>query len=141
MALILIVDDDDMIRNALYELLEEHHLCHTAENAKKAISFLEEEEYDVVLSDLSMPGLSGLELLAYIRQRQPNTPVIIISGIGDTEHSEGIFNMGAFHYLLKPFKLDDVEASIERALEYRRLLIEGKGGFGEQPGETTSSHP
>ncbi len=137
MATVLIVEDDDIIRDSLYDLFEGQHLCHAAESAEKAVSFLEEEEYDVVLSDISMPGMSGLELLGYIRHRQPDTPVIIISGIDDTEYATGLLNMGAFHYLLKPFRLDDVEASIERALERRRQLVEERSRDSEQSGGTS----
>jgi DNA-binding NtrC family response regulator len=123
MAAILIVDDDDTIRDALYDLFEEVHLCHAAETAEKASGWLETDDYDVVLTDISMPGLSGLELLGLVRQRHPNTPVIIISGIDNKGHAEGLTKLGAFDYLLKPFKLEDVERSVERALEYRRQML------------------
>jgi DNA-binding NtrC family response regulator len=71
-----------------------------------------------------MPGLSGLELLGNVRQRYPNTPVIIISGISDQEHAQGLIRLGAFDFLLKPFSLDVVEKSVKRAVEYRRRLLE-----------------
>ena len=106
---VLIVDDDETIRDTLYELLSESYLCQTAETAEKAFSRLEADTYDVVLTDISMPGLSGLELLGHVRQRFPNTPVIIISGIGDEEHAQGLIKLGAFEFLLKPFSLDVVE--------------------------------
>jgi DNA-binding NtrC family response regulator len=72
-----------------------------------------------------MPGLSGLELLGHVRQRYPDTPVIIMSGIGDQDHAQGLIRLGAFDYLLKPFKLEVVEKSVKRAGEYRRRLLEG----------------
>ena len=123
MAALLVVDDDETIRDTLYDLFSEEHLCHVAETAEKAISLLREEAYDVVLTDISMPGLSGIELLGYVRQAQPNTPVIIISGINDHEHAQGLLRLGAFDYLLKPFKLADLEASVARAFdEHRRRL-------------------
>ena len=120
MATILIVDDDDLVRDALYDLLEAEHFCHVAETAEKALAFLETDNYDVVLTDLSMPGLSGLELLGHVRQRQPETPVIIITGINDAEYAKGLIQMGAFAYLLKPFRLEQVEESVNRALAHRR---------------------
>lgn len=125
MSLVLVVDDDEAIRDSLYELLSEKYLCQTAETAEKALARLEVESYDVVLTDLSMPGLSGLELLGHIRQKYPNTPVIIISGISDQEHAQGLIKLGAFDYLLKPFRLDVVEKSVKRAVEYRRRLLQG----------------
>jgi two-component system response regulator PilR (NtrC family) len=126
MAAILVVDDDDTIRDTLYDLLSEEHRCHTAETAENALKLLDAEFYDVVLTDISMPGLSGLELLGQVRQRYPDTPVIVISGINDQEHAKGMIKMGAFDYLLKPFRLEDVEASINRAVGYHRGLMEGR---------------
>ena len=128
---ILIVDDDDAIRDTLYELLSEHYVCQTAETAEKAVARLEADIYDVVLTDISMPGLSGLELLGHIRQKFSDTPVIIISGIGDQEHAQGLIKLGAFDFLLKPFKLEVVEKSVRRAVEYRRRLRETSKEEGE----------
>ena len=128
MAAILIVDDDDAIRDTLYELFSEDHLCHVANTAEKALSFLREQSYDVVLTDISMPGLSGVELLGTVRQSQPDTPVIIISGISDETHAEGLKRLGAFDYILKPFSLHVVESSVARALEYRQQRKETRPG-------------
>ena len=125
MPLILVVDDDEAIRDTLYELLSEQYLCQTAETAEKALARLEVDSYDVVLTDISMPGLSGLELLGHVRQKYPETPVIVISGISDQEHAKGLIKLGAFDYLLKPFRLEIVEKSVKRAVEYRRRLLEG----------------
>ena len=122
---ILVVDDDDTIRDTLYELLSEEYLCQTAETAEKAFARLEADSYDVVLTDISMPGLSGLELLGHIRQKFPNTPVIMISGIGDQDHAQGLIKLGAFDFLLKPFSLDVVEKSVKRAVEYNKRLKQG----------------
>jgi DNA-binding NtrC family response regulator len=125
---ILIVDDDDAIRDTLYELLSEEYVCQTAETAEKAWARLEADSYDVVLTDISMPGLSGLELLGHIRQKYADTPVIIISGIGDQEHARGLIKLGAFDFLLKPFTLEVVEKSVRRAVEYRQKLQDNVGG-------------
>ena len=121
---VLVVDDDETIRDTLYELLSEEYACQTAETAEKAFARLEADTYDVLLTDISMPGLSGLELLGQVRQRFPNTPVIIISGITDQEHAQGLIKLGAFDFLLKPFRLDAVEKSVKRAVEFRRRLLE-----------------
>ncbi len=108
-----------------YELLSEEYVCQTAETAEKAFARLEADAYDVVLTDISMPGLSGLELLGRIRQQYSKTPVIIMSGIGDQEYAQGLIKLGAFDFLLKPFTLEVVEKSVKRAIEYRRHLLEG----------------
>ena len=121
MAAILIVDDDDAVRDTLYDLFSEYHLCHSASSAEQALAFVREQPYDVVLTDISMPGLSGVELLGMLRQTQPDTPVIIVSGIGDRSHAEGLVRLGAFDFILKPFRLEEVEESVARAIEQRRI--------------------
>lgn len=122
MAAILIVDDDDAVRDVLYDLFADEHLCHAAATAEQALAFIDEQPYDVVLTDISMPGLSGLELLSHLRQTRPGTPVIVISGIGDRTHAEGLMRLGAFDFLLKPFRLEEIESSVARALEYSGTL-------------------
>ena len=131
MSLILVVDDDEAIRDTLYELLSQQYLCQTAETAEQALARLEVASYDVVLTDISMPGLSGLELLGHVRQKYPDTPVIIISGISDKEHAQGLIRLGAFEYLLKPFRLEVVEKSVKRALDRRHRLLESRTGTDE----------
>ena len=126
MAAILIVDDDDAVRDVLYDLFSEEHMCHSAATAEQALAYLGEQTYDAVLTDISMPGLSGLELLGRLRREQPDTPVIVISGIGDREHAEGLTRLGAFDFILKPFSLEAVEQSVGRALEQSRARRAGR---------------
>lgn len=119
MAEILVVDDDDIIRETLCELLSEEHACQTADTAEQALLKLESQAFDVVLTDISMPGLSGFDLLNRLVQLYPGTPVIIISGLSDQEQAQSLIGQGAFDYLLKPFRLEVVEDSVRRALEHR----------------------
>lgn len=132
MTRVLIVDDDEAIRDTLYELLSEEYACQTAETAEKAFARLEAETFDIMLTDISMPGLSGLELLGHVRQKFPNTPVIIVSGIGDQEHAHGLIKLGAFDFLLKPFTLEVVEKSVRRAVEYRKRLVDEAASSGRR---------
>lgn len=120
MADILVVDDDDVIRDTLCELLSQEYSCQTAGTAEDALAKLEAQKFDVVLTDISMPGLSGMELLNRVVQLYPGTPVIIISGLSDQEQAESLISSGAFDYLLKPFRLEVVEGSVKRAIEPRR---------------------
>jgi DNA-binding NtrC family response regulator len=122
MAAILIVDDDEAVRDVLYDLFSDEHLCHVAATAEQALAFIDDQAYDVVLTDISMPGLSGLELLGHLRQARPGTPVIVISGIGDRTHAEGLTRLGAFNFILKPFQLEEIEKSVALALEHGRTL-------------------
>ena len=116
MAQILVVDDDDIIRGTLCELFSEEHTCHAADTAEAALAELKAQPFDVVLTDVSMPGLSGLDLLNRVVQLYPGTPVIIISGLSDQEQAQGLIGRGAFDYVLKPFRLEVVEDSVRRAL-------------------------
>lgn len=119
MAEILIVDDDEVIRETLYELLTQDHTCHSAATAEEALAKLQAQSFDVVLTDVTMPGLSGMDLLNRVVALYPRTPVIIISGLSDQEQAQSLIQLGAFDYLLKPFRLEVVEDSVRRALEYR----------------------
>ena len=125
MASLLVVDDDQTIRDMFYELFAEEHLCHTAETAEQALQWLETGLYDVVLTDISMPGMSGLELIAHVRQRQPDTPIIVITGIDYQQHAGELLKLGAFDYLIKPFQLTDAESKVSRAIEHHRQWLEG----------------
>lgn len=133
MAAILIVEDDPRVRNILYDVFSDWHVCHVAATAEQALAYLEDEPYDVVLTDISMPGLSGVELLSRARQRHPDVPVIIVSGIDDREHADGLIELGAYDYLVKPFRLDEVETSVARALEFRRRLQEARDRGANRP--------
>ena len=126
MAEILIVDDDEIIRETLFELLSASYNCATAETAEQALHKLANVPFDVVLTDISMPGLSGSELLRRVRQLYPQTPVIMISGMTDQDHAESLLKLGAFDYLLKPFRLEVVENSVERAIQRRLWSLESE---------------
>jgi DNA-binding response OmpR family regulator len=122
MIAILVVDDEDQIRDMLRGLLDGTYTCHTAETAERALHNLNVQEYDAVLTDISMPGMSGLELLGHIRQSQPDTPVIVMSGINDEAHAMGLMKMGAFYYLMKPFDMAEVEGVVEKAVKHSQGL-------------------
>ena len=121
MADILVVDDDEVIRDTLCELLSQDYSCQTADTAEDALAKLEAQSFDVVLTDISMPGLSGMELLSRVLQLYPGTAVIMVSGLSDQEQAHSLISQGAFDYLLKPFRLEVVEESVKRAIENRRL--------------------
>ena len=120
MATLLIVDDDNLIRDTLHELLSATHRCHTADRAEQALAYM--ETYDVVLTDLSMPGLNGRELLRYVHTKHSTTPVIVISGEPDEKKAKEMLDAGAFAYFAKPFNLDDIERAVVRAISRRQEL-------------------
>lgn len=123
MATLLIVDDDTLIRETLHELLSSSHECHTADRAEQALAYLEMESYDAVLTDINMPGLSGREILKNIQANHPTTPVIVISGISDETDAEALTEMGAFAWFTKPFKLEEIEDAVVRAIARHQELI------------------
>jgi two-component system response regulator AtoC len=122
MATLLIVDDDNLIRDMLHELLSPSHECHTADRAEQALAYLDIETYDAVLTDVSMPGLSGRELLRYIQAKHSTTPVIVISGMSGEGDAREIIDAGAFAYFAKPFKLAEIEDAVVRAISRHQQL-------------------
>jgi len=123
MADILVVDDDDVIRDTLCELLSADYSCQTADTAEDALAKLKAQAFDVVLTDISMPGLNGRELLEKVVELYPGMPVIIISGHSDQEQAQSLIDRGAFDFLLKPFRLEVVEESVKRAIEVGRTAF------------------
>ena len=120
MPTILIVDDDAAIRGMLYDLLSEKYECNTASMAEEALQYLEVEKYDAIVTDLAMPGLTGIELLKRVQQTDMETPVILISGRGAEQDPEDLIELGAFAYVTKPFNLDEIEEVVERAVGQTR---------------------
>jgi DNA-binding NtrC family response regulator len=129
MATLLIVDDDNLVRETLHELLSVSHECHTADRAEQALAYLGIETYDVVLTDLAMPRLSGRDLLSHIQAKHPTTPVIVISGMFEKDDAQEIIDAGAFAYFAKPFNLEEIEAAVDRAVARRQeLSVEDTAG-------------
>ena len=124
MATLLIIDDDVYVRETLLDLFPGAHECHTADRAEQAIEYLEFETYDVVLTDISMPGLGGLEVLKRITEQHPTTPVIVISGQVDAD-KDALLTLGAFAFFSKPFQLEEVEDAVQRAIAYREEMKTG----------------
>jgi DNA-binding NtrC family response regulator len=119
MASLLIVEDDPVLRDLLAELFSEMRV-HPAASAEEALGRLSKEEYDVVITDVSMAGMSGESLLGFVKTHSPSTPVIFISGAIDRERAERLRVKGAFDYLQKPFQLPEIYEKVALALEHRR---------------------
>ena len=121
------VDDEEAIRSVLKTILEgEGYLCDTAASADEAISRLRENQYDVILTDIMMPGMSGIELLELVRKREDEIAVIMLTALNDIDVSIRALKSGAYDYISKPFRLDDVTISIEMALQKRALILENR---------------
>jgi putative nucleotidyltransferase with HDIG domain len=123
-ARIMVVDDEATIREVLQRTLEgEGYACLTAFDAEDAISHLKKGGIDLVLTDIMMPGKTGVELLGDIRADYPDTAVIMLTAVADAQTAINAMKQGASDYVTKPFNLVEVMMSVDRALEKRSLLI------------------
>jgi putative nucleotidyltransferase with HDIG domain len=120
---ILIVDDEIEITEILADLLSEDYECLKAGSAEEAIARLGEGDFELVISDITMPGMSGLDMIPHVKQLSPDTVVVMISGMQTVESAIGALRLGAFDYLMKPFDLRQVEAVVKRALEHHDLVV------------------
>jgi putative nucleotidyltransferase with HDIG domain len=120
---ILIVDDEAYIRSVVSAMLEQAgYGVLTAADGAEALEQLGKREFDLVLSDIMMPGTDGLALLEKARARYPNLPVILVTAVHDVGIAMGAIRNGAYDYLLKPFERDQLLSTVNRALQYRRLV-------------------
>ena len=120
MASLLIVDDDPCVLDVLRDLFSVEHLCHTATTAEEAVERLAAHDYDVIVTDVSMPGMSGEDLLGFVKAHRPGTPVIFISGSTNEERAQRLVTKGAFDYLQKPSQLEEIIKRVARAVRHRR---------------------
>jgi putative nucleotidyltransferase with HDIG domain len=121
---ILVADDEPEIREVLCDLLRTLYDCEAVASAEEAVERLGAGEYDLVISDIMMGGMSGLELIPRAKELAPDTVVIMISGVQTVESAIGALRAGAFDYVMKPFDLYHVEAAVSRALEHHFLRAE-----------------
>src|SRR5438128_3888361 len=119
---ILVVDDEEPVRRLFVEYLNQTNSCASAANAQEALELLSQESFALVITDIQMPGLGGIELLRKVTERYPDTAVIIVSGVDRTQRVIDAVRVGAFDYLIKPIDLDVLSLCVERALERRALL-------------------
>jgi two-component system, NtrC family, sensor kinase len=118
---ILIVDDEEGVRNLFAEWLGETYECRTAASADEALEYLAGQPCALVISDMMMPGRNGVELLRDVTTRYPETAFIMVSGVDRPQRVRDALRVGAFDYLIKPCELDVLTLSVEHALERRAL--------------------
>ncbi|HLZ63541.1 MAG TPA: response regulator [Ktedonosporobacter sp.] len=123
-AQILLVDDDPVLLEALTQMIALRMSgvqIMTALSAQDALKLIEYQEYDVVVSDIKMPGMDGLGLMARIQEQCPEIPVLLITGHGEHDLAIRALRGGAYDYIQKPIDRDDFEASLHRALQTRQM--------------------
>ena len=124
---VLIVDDEQAVREILSDGLASFgYLTETAPDGAAALAFLSTEPVHVVLSDIDMPEMSGIELLKLIKAEHPDLDVVMVTGVVDAETAVNAIRDGASDYVTKPFNLDEVCIVVERTLEKRRLVLENR---------------
>jgi response regulator RpfG family c-di-GMP phosphodiesterase len=122
---VLVVDDEKFIRDIIADFLGmEGYIVRTAEDGSSAVNELEKARYDMVISDLKMPRMGGLDLLKEVSRTHPDTLTVIMTGFGTVETAIDAMKRGAYDYILKPFKVEEVVHIVQRGLEKRRLTAE-----------------
>ena len=121
---VLIVDDEPYIRELIQRCLEmEGYDCHTAAHAEAALAALDDDSYQLLVSDIHMPGMSGMELLATVRQRHPDLAVLMVTGVDDRKVGIQALRLGAYGYLIKPFDVNELAINAANALQRRQLTL------------------
>ncbi len=120
--LLLIVDDEVEVRGVLCDLLGETYDCSEAASAEEALAQLKVKNYQLVISDITMSGMTGLEMIPHAKLISPDTVIVMISGMQTIESAINALRLGAFDYLMKPFDLRQAEAAVARALQHHELI-------------------
>jgi len=145
-AQLLIVDDDTAMREMLASLFRDRgYLVEEAASAAEALERADKQCFDVALSDIRMPGKTGIEMVGELRERLPDTPVVLMTAFGSIDSAVESMRAGAFDYITKPFEPDAVVLTVERALERRvleeenrrlRRAVDQTSSFGDLIGES-----
>jgi CheY-like chemotaxis protein len=140
---ILVVDDEQIVLDSIRKhLRKENYSVHTVTSAQDALTMIDRTEFDIVLTDLMMPHVDGLELMKIIRSRCPDIPVILITGFATINTALQATQLGAFDYIAKPFSRAELTGVIERAVESIKKAAEGVDAiadFGRDPRDDKES--
>ena len=120
---LLVVDDEVGPRESLRMILKPLYEVHTASGGEEALRFIENKDIDVVTLDLSMPGLSGIEVLKEIKKLRPNTEVIVITGYGTLKNAQEAIRFGAGDLISKPFDVAEIISIVVKSFERRSYTL------------------
>ena len=124
-ARVLVVDDDTMLRNLLYEVLSaEGHAVDRASTGEEALDMLDVAPYDLVITDVVMPGISGVDVLRGARRKYPDIDVVVMTGYATVDTAIRSIRLGAVDYITKPFNLDHIRVLVSKTVELRRMREE-----------------
>ena len=121
---LLVVDDEESIREFLEIMLKkEGYQVTLAEDGQQAIDLLKGKSFDMIISDMQMPRVTGIELLKHVKDNNPEIVFMMITAFGTTESAVDAMKMGAYDYITKPFKIDEVRMNIANALRSQNLEV------------------
>ena len=124
---ILVVDDEEFLRRLVARRLQgEGYDCSSAASGEEAWGALERDDYDLIVLDIMMPGMSGMDLLQKVRASRPDTAVVMVTGVDDRPTAIHALQLGAYGYIIKPFESNELAISVAGALERRRLAMESR---------------
>jgi putative two-component system response regulator len=126
-ARLLVVDDEEPIRRVMSRLLERNgYWCETAADSEQALDMARDREFDLVLTDIDMPGRSGLDLIMKVVNEHPNTATVMVTGMDDSHLAHAALESGAYGYIIKPVEPNEILINVANALRRRRLEIENR---------------
>ena len=121
---VLVVDDESFVRDIIFRWLErEGYCCKTAGSGDEALELMKNEKIALVISDIMMPGMSGIELLQHISDLYPDTAVIMLTGVDDRETATKAVELGAYGYLIKPLEKNEILINVTGSLRRRELEV------------------
>jgi len=124
---LLIVDDEPLIRQSLYEIFRiEGYQADMAQSGEEALEKIEANKFDIILTDLKLPQMSGIDLLVKSKELSPETEVILITGYGTIESAVDAMKRGAYEYITKPINDDEVKLLIDTIIEKKEIIEENR---------------
>ncbi|MBI4202603.1 MAG: response regulator [Chloroflexi bacterium] len=124
---ILVTDDDQSVRQMLQEVLRQAgHSVTAAANGERGLELLAQQRFAVLLLDIMMPGISGIEVLGKVTSAYPETAVLMLTGVVDTKTAVEAMKLGAYDYITKPFDVEEILTKLGKALERRQLELHAR---------------
>ena len=124
---ILVIDDEKSILDLLSVVFEkEGYSVKTSLSATKAVELMGDEDFDIIISDIKMPKMSGMELLRYVRENRPDIPIVMITAYGTIKQAVEALKAGAMDYIVKPFDVEELKIIVAQGLEKKRLICAAK---------------
>ncbi|MBP7462137.1 MAG: sigma-54-dependent Fis family transcriptional regulator [Candidatus Delongbacteria bacterium] len=124
---ILVVDDEELMRDYVSEtLIRKNYQVDIARNGKEALARTDDNQYHLIITDMKMPEVTGMDLLKSVKSKCPETFVVVLTAYGTVENAVEAMKLGAYDYLMKPCTADEIEMLVERVIQFQNLLVENK---------------